>query len=76
MYSTTETVLLVIGFNLIMMWLIEVPMLCFVVAPEWTPQAIERAKAWVGRHVRTFAVRGLAIVGVLLVIKGVVGLIS
>ena len=49
-YSTTVTVLLVIGFNLVMLWLLEVPLVCFVVAPEWTPRAIERAKAWVSRH--------------------------
>ena len=28
-YSTTATVLLVVGFNLIMLWLIEVPLACF-----------------------------------------------
>jgi hypothetical protein len=74
-YSTTATVLLVIGFNLVMMWLLEVPALLFVVAPDWTPQAIERAKAWVSRHAHRFAVRGFAAVGVLLIIKGVIGLL-
>jgi hypothetical protein len=75
-YSTTVTVLLVIGFNLVMLWLLEVPLASFLVAPEWTPRAIERAKAWVSRHAHMFAVRGTAAVGVLLVIKGIVGLVS
>ncbi len=75
-YSTTATVLLVIGFNLVMLWLLEVPFVSFVFAPTSTPRAIDRAKAWVGRHAHTFAVRGLGAVGGLLVIKGVVGLIS
>jgi hypothetical protein len=75
-YSTTVTVLLVIGFNLVMLWLLEVPLASFLVAPEWTPQAIERAKRWVSRHSHTFSVRGTAAVGVLLVIKGIVGLVS
>ena len=75
-YSTTVTVLLVIGFNLVMLWLLEVPLASFVVAPEWTPRAIERAKAWVSRHAHVFAVRGFAAVGALLVIKGIVGLLS
>jgi len=75
-YSTTVTVLLVIGFNLVMMWLLEVPLGSFAVAPQWTPRAIERAKAWVSRHAHVFAVRGSAAVGVLLVIKGIVGLVS
>jgi hypothetical protein len=75
-YSTTVTVLLVIGFNLVMLWLLEVPLVSFVVAPEWTPRAIDRAKAWVSRHSHTFAVRGFAAIGALLVIKGIVGLVT
>lgn len=75
-YSTAVTVLLVVGFNLVMLWLLEVPLASFVIAPDWTPTAIERAKAWVSRHAHVFAVRGFAAVGALLVIKGIVGLVS
>jgi hypothetical protein len=39
-YSTTMTVLLVVGFNLVMMWLLEVPLASFLLAPAWTPRAI------------------------------------
>jgi hypothetical protein len=74
-YSTTATVLLVVGFNLVMLWLLEVPLVSFLVAPDWTPKAIERSKLWVGRHARTFAVRGLGAIGVLLLIKGIAGII-
>jgi hypothetical protein len=73
-YSKADTVLLVIGFNLVMLWLIEVPLASFLLAPDWTPKAIERSKAWVTRHAHTFAIRGFAGVGVLLIIKGIVGL--
>jgi hypothetical protein len=75
-YSTPVTVLVVIGFNVVMLWLLEVPLASFLVAPEWTPRAIQRAKLWVSRHAHVFAVRGSAAVGVLLVIKGIVGLVS
>jgi Sap, sulfolipid-1-addressing protein len=75
-YSTTVTVLLVIGFNLVMLWLLEVPLASFAVAPGWTPRAIDLAKAWVSRHAHAFAVRGFTAVGALLVIKGIVGLVS
>jgi Sap-like sulfolipid-1-addressing protein len=74
--STATTVLLVVGFNVVMLWLLEVPLLSFSVAPDWTPVAIERAKAWFGRHAWTFAVRGLLAVGTLLVVKGVIGLLA
>ena len=59
-----------------MLWLLEVPLASFAIAPEWTPRAIERAKAWVARHAHVFAVRGLAAVGALLIIKGLIGLLS
>jgi hypothetical protein len=75
-YSTTATVLLVIGFNLVMLWLLEVPLGAFLVAPDWTPRAIERAKLWVSRHAHMFAVRGFTALGGLLIIKGIVGLVS
>jgi Sap, sulfolipid-1-addressing protein len=75
-YSTTVTVLLVIGFNLVMMWLLEVPLASFVIAPEWTPRVIARAKQWVNRNAHVIAVRGFATIGALLVIKGIVGLVT
>jgi hypothetical protein len=73
-YSTSVTVLIVIGFNLVMLWLLEVPLAAFLVAPDWTPSAIQRAKLWVSRHAHIFAVRGFAVLGALLIIKGIIGL--
>ncbi len=75
-YSTPVVVLLVIGFNLVMLWLLEVPLASFLIAPEWTPHAIQRAKLWVSRHAHVFAVRGFAGIGTLLVLKGLVGLLG
>jgi hypothetical protein len=75
-YSATVTVLIVLGFNLVMLWLLEVPLASFVVAPERTPSAIKRAKLWVSRRAHMFAVRGSAAAGLLLVIKGIVGLLT
>ena len=75
-YSTLETVLIVIGFNIVMLWLLELPFASFMIAPDRTPQAIDRAKAWVSRHAHMFAVRGFAAVGVALVIKGLIGLLG
>jgi hypothetical protein len=74
-YSVPVTVLVVIGFNLVMLMILEAPLIAFRIAPDWTPSAIDRAKAWVGRHARTFATRGLALIGVCLIIKGMVGLL-
>jgi hypothetical protein len=38
------TMLLVVGFNVVMLWLLELPLVSFAVAPAWTPRAIKRAK--------------------------------
>ena len=75
-YSTATTVLLVIGFNIVMLWLLEVPLAAYLIVPGWTPGAIARAKAWVSRHATVFIVRGSAILGVLLIIKGIIGLLN
>jgi hypothetical protein len=50
--STADTVLVVIGFNLIMLMLLELPLLGFVFAPNWTPGAVDRARAYAGRNGR------------------------
>jgi hypothetical protein len=45
------TVLLVIGFNIVMLWLLEVPLPSFLIAPEETPGgSIERRRGSVGTH--------------------------
>jgi Sap, sulfolipid-1-addressing protein len=74
-YSPAVTVMLVLGFNLVMLWLLEVPLACFLLAPDWTPRTIGRIKTWVGRRGRTVVVGGLRLVGTLLIIKGIVGLL-
>jgi len=74
--STTATVLTVIGFNLIMLILLELPLLSYTIAPDWTPGAVERAKAWAARNGHQAAVIALSVIGGALIIKGIVGLVS
>jgi hypothetical protein len=74
-YSKPVEVVVVIGFNLVMLVLLEAPLAAFTIAPQWTPRAVERAKAWAGRHGRKAAAWGLAAVGAALVVKGIVGLL-
>jgi hypothetical protein len=59
-----------------MLGLLEAPMLAFTLAPERTPQAISRLKIWAGANGRRYAVRGSAVIGCALVIKGIIGLVS
>jgi Sap, sulfolipid-1-addressing protein len=74
-YPAAESIVVVIAFNLVMLILLEAPMIAFVVAPDWTPRTIDRTKAWAARSGRRVAVRGLLVIGVALVIKGIIGLL-
>jgi len=75
-YAAAPTVLLVVGVNLVMLWIIDLPLIGFFLAPDATRVKVDRAKAWVFSHGRTFAVRGFAVIGAALVLKGVIGLIA
>ena len=71
-----SAILLVLISNLIGLVLLEVPMLSFAVAPDWTPAAIDRAKRWFSLHWRRITVIGTALIGILLVIRGVIEFLS
>ncbi len=75
-YSTLAEILVVVGFCLAQLILIEAPMLAFKVWPRETPIAIDNAKAWASRHGRQYGVWGLAIIAGLLVIRGGIGLLT
>jgi hypothetical protein len=74
--SAAATVLLVIGFNIVMLWLLELPLVCFAVAPDWTRRTIDRVMSAVRRDAYSVAVWGLSVIGALLVVKGVIGLLA
>ena len=74
--STVATVAMVIGFNVIMLALLELPLIGYAFAPEWTPRAVERFKTWLSRNGRRIAVRGARLVGVLLIVRGVIEVVA
>ena len=74
-YSTFATVLVVIGFCLVALVLLEIPLVAFRFAPEQTPAAIDRAKAWAGAHGRTIAIWGLSVIAAGLAIIGIAELL-
>jgi hypothetical protein len=74
--STVATVASVLGFNLVMLALLELPLIGYALAPEWTPDAVERFKGWISRRGRRIAIYGCAGVGAALVIRGMIELLS
>jgi hypothetical protein len=73
--GTVATVLLVIGFCLMQQILLEVPLLGYVFAPDRTQDTIDRFKAWMSRKGRPAAVIGAALIGAILVARGVITLL-
>jgi hypothetical protein len=70
------TVLLVVGFCLIQQLLLELPLLGYVFAPDWTKDAVARFRAWLGRNGRKAGVILAAVIGALLVLRGVITLLT
>jgi len=69
-------VLTVIAVTLIMLLLLEIPLISFVVAPAWTPVAIDRFKGWFARNGAQVAVIGATLIGVALILRGTITLLN
>jgi hypothetical protein len=73
--STTATVAMIVGFNVIMLILLELPLLAYTFAPDWTPDAVDRFKAWFNRNSRVLGFRVALGIGAALIVKGLIGLL-
>lgn len=74
--AAPETVLVILGFNLIMLALLELPLLSYWLEPEVTPGRVERFKTSLRRDGRRIAIRIATGAGALLVVRGVITLIA
>jgi hypothetical protein len=70
--GTLSTVLLVVGFCIAQVLLLEVVLLGTTLAPARTQRGLETARAWVSRRGRRVGVVIAASLGVVLVVRGVV----
>jgi Sap, sulfolipid-1-addressing protein len=73
--TSAELVLLVVAFCVIQQLLLEVPLLGYTFAPDWTKDAVLRFRAWLGRNGRRAGVMLATVIGTLLVLRGVIPLI-
>lgn len=73
--STAGAIGMVLIFNVIMLVLLEVPLIGFVFAPEWTPRAVDRFKEWFSRNARRLGFRAALVIGLLLIAKGLIYLL-
>lgn len=70
------TVAVVLAFNLIMLMLLEIPLLAYTFAPDWTPRAVERFKLKLRERGRIWAVRVTLVLGTLMIARGVITLLT
>ena len=75
-YGTVPTILVIVGFNIMLLVLLEVPLIGYAVAPERTVVEVKRFRAWLSRSGRRMAIIGAAGVGAFLVARGVIELLT
>jgi hypothetical protein len=68
--SDAQAFALIVAFNLLMFILIELPLVGFIVAPEWARRTATGFNTWLGENLRRVAVYALAIVGAIELARG------
>jgi hypothetical protein len=74
--GTVATVLVVLAFNLIMLLLLELPLLAYAIKPESTAAGVQRFKSWLSRRGGRVALIATAAIGIFLVTRGTIRLLS
>ncbi|HTT93128.1 MAG TPA: GAP family protein [Solirubrobacterales bacterium] len=75
-WPASTTALTVIVFCLIEQLLLELPLLGFWVAPEWTERAVVRFREWIAHNAARAGGRVALVLGLLLIVRGTVFLIA
>jgi hypothetical protein len=74
--SIVEVVVVVLAVNAVMLILLEVPLLCFTVAPDWTPTAVDRLKAWLAEHGGKALVIALTVIGLVFIVRAIITIVA
>jgi hypothetical protein len=74
--AAAPTVLLVIAFCLIQQLLLEVPLVGYILKPEATQGAVDGFRAWLASNGRRAGITVAAVLGGLLIIRGIVELVT
>jgi hypothetical protein len=75
-YGTAAEVLVILGFNAMLLILLEIPLIGYFVTPERTVLAVQHFRAWLTQSSRRIVVLGAAGLGALLLVRGVIGLLT
>ncbi len=70
-HATGATILLVVGFNLIMFMLIELPLIGLIVMPQGSEKAVLTLNGWLSENGRRIAIVLCVVLGAFLLIRGI-----
>jgi hypothetical protein len=70
-HTVALDVVLVVGFNLIMFTLAEIPLLGLILAPERTDGLVQRMDLWLSSNGRRIAIVLSGVLGVFLIVRGI-----
>jgi len=71
-YGTVPTILVILGFNVMLLILLEIPLIGYVLAPERTVVAVQNFRAWLSRNGLKAGIYVAAGLGLLLIARGVI----
>jgi hypothetical protein len=71
-YGTVPTILVILGFNVMLLLLLEIPLVGFVLAPERTVVKVQNFREWLSRNGLKAGIYVAAGLGLFLVVRGVI----
>jgi high-affinity Fe2+/Pb2+ permease len=71
-YSVAVTILVILGFNVMLLILLEIPLIGYVLAPERTVVAVQDFRGWLSKNGLKAGIYLAAGLGALLIVRGVI----
>jgi hypothetical protein len=71
-YGTVPTILVILGFNIMLLILLEIPLIGYVFAPERTVVAVQNFRGWLSKNGLKAGIYVAAGLGALLIVRGVI----
>lgn len=75
-YGAAGEILVILGFNVMLLALLEIPLVGYLVAPERTVVAVQRFRAWLTQSSRRIVVVGAFGIGIILLVRSVIGFLT
>jgi hypothetical protein len=75
-YGPAGEVIVILAFNVMLLILLEIPLVGYFLAPERTVVEVQRFRAWLSRSGRRMAIYGAAGIGVFLIVRGAIALLT